>query len=324
MVPEMNGLRPDKMKTESAIILRDSTLREGMDVPGVDFNLTQRLSLAEQLADSGIPELEIIAPGRIEADLVFAGALKNQAIAVRTTGLIYAASQEREAQLAAVSGWLDHVDLLMSASIQRKPYTLEEKWRLLASAIDAASDRFQSLGVGFPNATQSDTALLMDLIQRSAERRISRITLYDTNGGSDPASVFELISRAKSLTQIPIFFHGHNDLDMATANSLAAVMAGADGIDVTVNGLGDRAGNCPLEPLAVALTLRGIHTGIDLLKLPPLARAVAEASGIPIAQLAPVVGAFVYCHKSCGHFEIPELFEAFSPDLVGSRRQLIQ
>jgi isopropylmalate/homocitrate/citramalate synthase len=100
--------------------------------------------------------------------------------------------------------------------------------------------------------------------------------------------------------------------------------AGAQGIDATVNGLGDRAGNCPLEPLALLVSLRGGHTGIHLDKLRGLAQFVAEASGIPIPPLAPVVGEHVYSHKSRGHLEIPALFEAFDPAVVGAQRIIIE
>ena len=122
---------------------------------------------------------------------------------------------------------------------------------------------------------------------------------------------------------VPVFFHGHNDLGLAAANAFAAVRAGADGLDVTVNGLGDRAGNASLEQVAMILHLRGIRTGIRLETLTRLSGAVGRESGIAVSPLAPVVGAFVATHKSPGHLEIPELFEAFDPALVGVRRNIM-
>ena len=132
----------------------------------------------------------------------------------------------------------------------------------------------------------------------------------------------DLISRLAGEIAAPIFFHGHNDLGLATANSLAAVRAGAAGLDVTVNGLGDRAGNACLEQVAVALHLRGFETGIALRKLTALAAAVEKESGVPVSKLAPVVGEFVVRHKSPSHLADPDLFEAFDPELIGIERTL--
>ena len=119
-----------------------------------------------------------------------------------------------------------------------------------------------------------------------------------------------------------ILFHGHNDLGMATANSLAAVQAGADALDVTVNGLGDRAGNAALEQVALALHLRRFDTGISLGSLRSMSRAVERESGVALSRLAPVVGEFVFQHKSHSHLCMPELFEAFDPALVHDERKI--
>jgi len=318
-----NAARPTGLPSERSVAIRDSTLREGLDVPGVSYSLAQRHTLAMRLAAAGVPELEIVAPGKVEADLAFARELKEQAFNAKTTGLIYAMSPALETEIAGASGCLDWVDLLVSVSLLRKPYDPAEKWDRLGAALDMALSRMPGVGVGFPNATQGDPAFLLEMAARAVSHGAGRITLYDTNGSADPFTVRERIQALKAEVAVPVYFHGHNDLAMATANSLSAVMAGADGIDATVNGLGDRAGNCPLEPLAVALALRGIVTGIRLELLTGLSHAVAEASGIPLSRLAPVVGEFVFSHKSAGHLEVPELFEAFDPALVGAERKII-
>jgi len=131
-----------------------------------------------------------------------------------------------------------------------------------------------------------------------------------------------LIKKLKEALEVPLFFHGHNDLGMGTANSLAAVYAGADGLDVTINGLGDRAGNASLEQVVLSLHLKGFETGIILKDLKSLSESVEEASGLRVSKLAPVVGSHVFIHKSPGHLESPDLFEAFDPQLVGSKREL--
>ena len=130
-----------------------------------------------------------------------------------------------------------------------------------------------------------------------------------------------MIERLRKELGVPLCFHGHNDLGLATANALSAVQAGADVLDVTVNGLGDRAGNTSLEQIVLCLHLRGVETGVILPDLMILSRTVAEESGVDVSKIAPVVGDYVFCHKSPSHLEYPELFEAFDPGLLGLRRE---
>jgi isopropylmalate/homocitrate/citramalate synthase len=109
---------------------------------------------------------------------------------------------------------------------------------------------------------------------------------------------------------------------MATANSLAAVRAGATFLDVTVNGLGDRAGNASLEQVAVALHLKEVAHGLRLDLLRDLSRSVEKMTNVPVSKLSPIVGDFAFCQKSPSHFEFPTLFEAFEPALVGAERSV--
>ena len=120
------------------------------------------------------------------------------------------------------------------------------------------------IGVGFPHAAQTDIEFLQNTLSEAVKRGAKRVTLYDTNGSLDPFEVYPLVKQIKDNLEVPLFFHGHNDLGMATANSLAAVYAGADGLDVTINGLGDRAGNASLEQVVLSLHLKGFETGIIL------------------------------------------------------------
>ena len=310
--------------TGRSIIIRDTTLREGLDVPGVDFDLAQRLRIAALLADTGIAQMEIVAPSRVVADSAVAREIRQQGLDIRTSGLVYAMSPTLGADLVAAGESLDDVDLLISPCPQRKPTSLADKRaRLLATLEMARGILPRRAGVGFPNATQSDPEVVLELAAQAEGLGASRLTLYDTNGGADPFSVFALVAAIKNRISIPIYFHGHNDLGMAVANSLSALLAGADGVDTTVTGLGDRAGNCPLEPLAVAVAIRGGRSGIKLDTLRSLAEGVAQASGVAVSPLTPVVGEYVFLHKSPGHLEIPALFEAFPPAMVGAERRFV-
>ena len=132
----------------------------------------------------------------------------------------------------------------------------------------------------------------------------------------------DLIGKLRKEFEIPMFFHGHNDLGLAVANALAAVRAGANGLDVTVNGLGDRAGNAALEQVVLGLHLGGYSTGIAPDRLKNLSEVVAKQSGVVVSKLAPVIGEFVAHHISASHLENPGLFEAFDPTLIGIKRKI--
>jgi isopropylmalate/homocitrate/citramalate synthase len=306
------------------ITLRDATLREGLDTPTVNFSLEQKLIISRLLDRAGIPEIEIAAPGNFLNDLVFAEALAREGLDIKKSGLIYAGNPSCPEQIEKASMLLDRVDILMPLSPARKPYDYETKIRLLLEALEYGLAQKAHVGVGFPHATQVESAVLLEIGGMAVKKGADRVTVYDTNGSSDPFFVHDLIKKIKKDLSVPVFFHGHNDLGLAGANSLAAVYAGAEGLDLTVNGLGDRAGNASLEQLAMALYLRGFETGISLKGLVQLSKAVEKESGIPQSKLAPVAGEFVFSHKSPGHMEHPELFEAFDPGLIGRDRALIQ
>jgi isopropylmalate/homocitrate/citramalate synthase len=304
------------------IIIRDSTLREGMDVPGVEFSIEQRLRIAGLLQDAKVPEIEIVAPGRIAEDLSFAGRWKETAPAIETSGLVYAFSPRCREDIVELSACLDRFDLLMPLSEKRKPHDRSAKADLLRERLDFALQHGPNVGVGFPHAAQADPAFLQEISLESTERGAERVVIYDTNGSADPWEVYELIRGLRQTVHAPLFFHAHNDLGLATANSLAAVRAGADGLDTTVNGLGDRAGNASFEQVVVLLHLRGFATGISMANLKHLSETVAKESGVEIPRLAPILGEYVATHKSPGHLEVPELFEAFDPSLVGLHRKI--
>ncbi len=304
------------------IVIRDSTLREGMDVPGVEFSIEQRLRIARLLDDAKVPEIEMVAPGKIDEDLAFARRLKETGLGIKTSGLVYSFSPRCREAISELSGCLDRFDILMPVSQKRKPHDRAAKLRLLKEVLDFALQQGAEVGVGFPHSTQVEAEFLEEISRESEKNGTQRVVVYDTNGSADPASVSELIGRIRQAVDVPLFFHAHNDLGLATANSLAAVQAGADGLDTTINGLGDRAGNASFEQVVMVLHLKGFSTGISLRDLRGLSEVIAEESGVEVSKLAPVLGEYTATHKSPGHLKIPELFEAFDPSLVGLDRKI--
>ena len=303
------------------VLLRDSSLRESMDTPGVDFSLPDRLTIARTLDSLGVREAEIVAPARVEADLEVASRIRQEDLGMEISGLVYANRPECSSQVIAAGEILDRLELLMPLSPHREPQDPAEKISMMSAALEANPHCAADIGVGFPHAPQAEPALVIDAAIAGAEAGASRIIVYDTNGSAEPFEVHSLVSEVTEAVSVPVHFHGHNDLGLAVANSWAAVRAGAGGLDVTVNGLGDRAGNASLEQLAVLLHLHDIETGIEIEKLLDACRLIEALSGVAISKLAPVIGEYTFDHQSPSHLGIPTEFEAFAPTLVGSRRQ---
>jgi len=312
----------ERVNSNKRIAIKDSTLREGLDVPNVNFSSEQKLNIAKLMDHAKVPEMEVVAPGKVFQDLEFVKQLKRRGLSIRTSGLIYSFNSQAREEIKEASKYLNRFDLLMPVSPKRKPYERADKIRLLLDILAFSLLPFTEVGVGFPHAAQTDIEFLQDISNEAVRQGAKRVTLYDTNGSLDPFEVYRLVKRLKKNLEASLFFHGHNDLGLATANSLAAVYAGADGLDVTINGLGDRAGNASLEQVVLSLHLKGFETGIILNELRSLSESVEEASGLRVSELAPVVGKHIFVHKSPGHLESPDLFEAFDPQLVGSKRGL--
>jgi len=312
----------EKINPCKKTIIKDSTLREGLDVPDVNFSLEQKLKIVRLLDQAQVPEMEVVAPGKVFRDLEFVKRLKEEKLQIRTSGLVYVHNPRCLEEIEEASKYLNRFDLLMPVSPKRKPYDKSVKIRNLLEALAFSFHHLLDVGVGFPHSTQTEIDFLLEIGRESVESGARRVTIYDTNGNSDPFEIYDLVKRLKNDLDVSLFFHGHNDLGMAAANSLAAVYAGADGLDVTVNGLGDRAGNASLEQVVLSLHLKGFETGVTLRNLRQLSETVEEESGVKVSKLAPIVGKHIFVHKSPGHLECPELFEAFDPQIVGFERKL--
>jgi len=304
------------------IYLRDSTLRNGLDVPGVSFSIGQKLEIIEQLDRAGVPEAEIVAPSRVVEDLGFAKRVRARDLKLRTSGLIYASSPDVVAEMEAATDLLDHFDLLMPLSEKRRPVGGGRKVSTLLEALDQGRSMTHDVGVGFPHATQASPLFLLEIACMAVKAGASRVSIYDTNGGSEPFALRTMLEQLIDEIRVPVIFHSQNDLGLALANSWAAVLAGVSGLGVSSTGLGYRAGNAPLEQVAVLLEKNGVQTGIRLQEVKGLARMVARSSGVPLSKLAPIVGELVFRHVPPSHQEHPDQFEAFAPDLVGSIRRL--
>jgi methanogen homocitrate synthase len=177
------------------------------------------------------------------------------------------------------------------------------------------------------DATRTNPEVLKRFFKQGEDHGADYVSIADTVGALRPASCYDLVTEMKKVVDIPLCIHCHNDLGMAVANTITAAEAGVFQLHTTVNGIGERVGNTPLEELLVALRVQFGVDSYDLTKLMDLSKIVEYHSRFRLPKNKPVVGLNAFSHESGIHvaavLEEPETYELFSPDLVGNKRRIV-
>jgi len=278
--------------------LIDTTLSDGEQMPGAVFTREEKLEIAIALAGVGVGEIEAGIPVMGPTEQADMAAIRALDLPCRITGWCRAACTDLDA--AAAAG-LDSVHLSFPISNPHfRALGKDSNWvfSTLERILPAALDRFEFVSVGAQDSGRAGRELLIRFARRVHELGAHRLRIADTVGVMNPFETLALFSELKAaVPDLPLAFHGHNDLGMATANTLAAFEGGAVAADVTVAGIGERAGNAALEQVAMAIPGLGLRTW----KLSPLCNRVLTAAGVAIPVCAPIIGRNVFSHESGIH-----------------------
>ncbi len=323
------------------VVIFDTTLRDGEQAPGCSMTLREKLRVAAALRDLRVDIIEAgfaaASPGDFEAVQAIAREIEGPRIC--SLARCHPGDIERAAR-AVEPAANRRIHVFVATSEIHRKYKLElAKEEIIRSAADSvrlAREACDDVEFSAEDASRTEPAYLVEVVAAAIEAGATTINIPDTVGYTVPAEFAELFrylrERVPGIERAVLSVHCHNDLGMAVANSLAAVAAGARQIECTINGIGERAGNCSLEEVVMALRTRADHfslsTGIDTRKLYPSSRLVASITGMHVPRNKAVVGENAFAHEAGIHqhgmLKHASTYEIMRPEDVGfSRSNLV-
>jgi len=327
-------------RTPERAFIWDETLRGGDQTPGVGFTVRDKLDIASMMDDMGVSVIDagfpMMGEGEREAIRSLAGlGLKAEVGATVRT--------EKEDVDAAIDCGVENIYMFSTTSPLHLRYKYgideEEVKRRIHGALEYALSRGVNVDFITEDTSRSNFGTVIDILEDAAELGVRRIILCDTVSIMTPMSIYSMVSSIMDGLQerledkgikrhIPFGVHCHNDFGLATANTAAAVVAGAEYPTLAVNSLGDGSGNASMEEVVMILEkLYGIDTGMDTTGLYSLSKLVEGRSGIYLSPQKPISGLNSYRHESevhvSGVLKNPEVYEPIQPEEVGRTREFI-
>ena len=308
----------------------DTTLRDGEQAPGIDLTVEQKVKIAKQLADLGVDVIEAGFPAASEGEFEATKKIFEEVgDRVEVIGLARANKQDIdrtiETGIASIHVFIATSDIHLKYKLKM---SREQVLDRIYESVRYAKDHGLIVEYSPEDATRTDRDFLLKAVKTALEAGADRINIPDTVGVMHPFKFYDLIKDVVAVAKDKIVsVHCHNDFGLATANSIAGVMAGARQVHVTVNGIGERAGNAALEEVVMALKkLLGYEVNVKTYKLYETSRLVSELTGIPVPYFKPIVGDNAFGHESGIHvhgvIENPLTYEPISPEEVGNFRRI--
>lgn len=317
------------LKNGRQIYVVDTTLRDGEQTAGVVFANEEKLAIATMLSDLGVDQLEVGIPtmGGDEKDAIKSIVKRN----LKSSIMAWNRAVISDIQESIDCG-VDAVAISISVSdihIKNKLKTSRE-WVLenMVKSVGYAKKNGLYVSVNGEDASRADREFLIKFMKAAKEVGADRFRYCDTVGVMGPFQIEEEIKALYDNAKLDIEMHTHNDFGMATANAIAGLRGGANHVGVTVNGLGERAGNAALEEVVMALKfVYGCDVDMDTTMFREISEYVSKASGRVLPIWKAIVGTNMFAHESGIHadgaLKNPKNYEAFDPSVVGLERQIV-
>ena len=317
------------MNSFSKIEILDSTLREGEQTPGVSFTIKQKVSIAKRLDAFGVDFIELGHPA-VSPDVYAAVETLND-LDLKAKKMAHGRASKSDINDATAIGveWMGMFFGTSPLSLKHK-FNVSKKEALeqIQTIVKYGKDKGLKLRFTAEDASRTDLDYLIQVGQLVQKAGVDRFSLADTVGCLTPTKMKELVSRIVCELDIPVHVHCHNDFGMATANALSALEAGAQCVDVAVNGLGERCGLPPLAEVVTALTnIYKVNGNWELGMIPELTEMVDSFSKLDSNANQPIVGKNAFTHKAGLHVKAvvkePKSYEAISPEAVHRKRHFV-
>lgn len=326
---DIESLQKSYLKLEEDICLLDTTLRDGEQTPGVALTVDEKIQIAQKLNKLGVHKIEVGFPAASDGEIEAAKKISSLGLDSTIVGLSRCLTGDID---AVIDSNIDYIHLFIGTSPLHREYKLKmSKEQIIENAIssvDYAKDHGLTVEFSAEDATRTEHPFLYDLFTELVSAKVDVIDVPDTVGILTPVFAYELVNYYKKNFSTPLSVHFHNDLGLATANSLTAIERGANQAHVTINGIGERTGNCPLEELVMALKLAyAVDLGIDTTRLYSLSNLVGSLTGIKMPVNKPIIGDNAFTHESGIHVQgvlnNAFTYEAMSPEMVGHSRRIV-
>ena len=310
------------------ITICDTTLRDGEQTPGVSLSENEKLDIAILLDKLKIPQIEAGFPPVSEKEKKSIKNIVNEGLNSKTITLSRAKKEDIDASLeCGVDGTIIFIG---TSEIQLGCKKLSQEEVIIKSMdiIDYAKEHGLYVGFSAEDATRTDLNFLKKIYSEAQERKVDRVHIADTVGAITPQGMEYLVKELRKDIKIDINLHCHNDFGMAQQNAISGLLAGANIVETTINGIGERAGNTPLEELIMSLkVLYGIDLEFNTELIKKISKTVEMYTKIEIPFNKPIVGKNIFKHESGIHVDgvikNPFTYEPFSPKIVGQERNLV-
>ncbi|MDI7261108.1 MAG: hypothetical protein QME90_14465 [Thermodesulfobacteriota bacterium] len=322
-------------------------LREGEEMPGTGMTVDDKVEIARRLVDMGVQEVELGYVGALEQQREALKAIKKAGIEVVKSAIVrwYVKDWKEEIDTAVEAG-ADNIKIQTLGGPDWKypvyPYNYYDYYKKgeiiprMVEAVRYVKDRYGLyVHIGLTDGPRTDLGWMKKFFRAGVEAGANRVSFHDGLGATLPLAMQFLAEEIKSVVGgIPVLVHNHNDFGLATANTIGAILGGAEGCDVTVNGIGDRSGNASLEEVVTSLEmLCGVKTGIDMTKLYELSKFVEKVTGVKCQPHKAIVGENAFLEESELHIhgvmkgknvDLGDLaYLPYAPSVVGQRHKIV-